>query len=398
LWLVGNEDRADVYNLGDVLGGMQDNFRLSYVENCLTSNPVLAPLATREMGDVYKLIAKAEGKPFSANELSHSYSAAEVGEIEAILKRLMQVRDIVFRVNQQYIASAAQDDAYRTEPPFKLQGSYRNMNKLAEKLSPAMDDADIEQLMRDHYQGESQLLTSGAEENLLKLAELLGRQTEAEKARWEQIRHDYRRNKSLGGADSDVGVRVVAQLHDLVEGVRGLSSLSQAQGAQQQIGQDVVARLDTLAVGLQGLAASDATAEVGQRVVAQLESLAAGLQALAQAAPAGSAATAERGSDGAAGEHWPALIDLLQRIASEQALARTFDRDATTEGAMWLNGLRSALEVGFRPLVEEIRNRNEGRDAQHKLLTTIATRLDLLISELRGKPPTPPTPRKPSAK
>ncbi len=355
-------NRADVYNLGDVLGGMQDSFRLSYVENCLTSNPVLAPLATREMGDVYKLINKAEGKPFSANELSHGYSAAEISEIEAILKRLMQVRDIVFRVNQQYIASAAQDDAYRTEPPFKLQGSYRNMNKLAEKLSPAMNDADIEQLMRDHYQGESQLLTAGAEENLLKLAELLGRQTEAEMARWEQIKHDYRRNKSLGGADSEVGVRVVAQLHDLVEGVRGLSTLGQAQGAQQRIGQDVVARLDALAAGLRGLA-----------------------EAAAQR-PAESATAPGEGSD----EHWPALIDLLQRIASEQALARTFERNATTEGAMWLNGLRSALEVGFRPLVDEIRTRNEGRAAQQELLATIATRLDLLIRAQQTRPAPPP--------
>ncbi|HEX5756339.1 MAG TPA: DNA repair ATPase [Arenimonas sp.] len=323
-------NRADVYNLGDVLGGMQDAFRLSYIENCLTSNPVLAPLATREMADIYKLIDKAAGKPFSANELAHSYSAAEIAEIEAILRRLMQVRDIVFRVNQQYIASAAQDDAYRTEPPFKLQGSYRNMNKLAEKLSPAMSDADLEQLLRDHYQGESQLLTSGAEENLLKLAELLGRQTPEEQARWEQICNDYRRNKSLGGADSDVGLRVAAQLHDLVQGVRALSD--------------------------------------------------------------------SRASQTGGNEHWPVLIDLLQRVASEQALARTFSRDTATDGAMWLGGLRSALEQGFRPLVDEVRGRNDGHAQQQQLLAGIASRLDQLLAELHGKPATPSPSRKPPAK
>ena len=43
-----------------------------------------------------------------------------------------------------YIASAAQEDAYRTEPPFKLQGSYRNMNKLAEKVAPVMNDDELE--------------------------------------------------------------------------------------------------------------------------------------------------------------------------------------------------------------------------------------------------------------
>ena len=47
-------------------------------------------------------------------------------------------------MNQEYIRSASQDDAFRTEPPFKLQGSYRNMNKLAEKVVSAMNDAELE--------------------------------------------------------------------------------------------------------------------------------------------------------------------------------------------------------------------------------------------------------------
>src|SRR5690606_6995952 len=38
-------NRADIYNLGDVLGGMEDAFVLSYIENSLTSNPVLSPMA-----------------------------------------------------------------------------------------------------------------------------------------------------------------------------------------------------------------------------------------------------------------------------------------------------------------------------------------------------------------
>ena len=70
-------------------------------------------------------------------------------------------------VNAEYIASAAQADASRTEPPFKLQGSYRNMNKLAERVVPAMNDAELEELIDDHYRGEAQTLTTGAEANLL---------------------------------------------------------------------------------------------------------------------------------------------------------------------------------------------------------------------------------------
>lgn len=217
-------NRADIYNLGDTLGGMQEAFALSYIENALTSNPVLAPLATREMADLYRLVARAEGREFSANELSHAYSGAELDEITATLQRLMQVRDVVLRVNQQYIASAAQADQYRSEPPFKLQGSYRNMNKMAEKVSAVMNGEELLQLIADHYQGEAQLLTTGAEENLLKLAELRGNLTPEQAARWEQIRADFRRAKAMGGGEADVGVRVVAQLRDLADAVQGLGA------------------------------------------------------------------------------------------------------------------------------------------------------------------------------
>ena len=45
-------NRADIYNLGDVLSGHEKLFSLSYIENCLTSNPVLLPLSSREPADV----------------------------------------------------------------------------------------------------------------------------------------------------------------------------------------------------------------------------------------------------------------------------------------------------------------------------------------------------------
>ena len=35
-------NRADTYNLGDILGGHIDAFKASYIENCLTSNPILS--------------------------------------------------------------------------------------------------------------------------------------------------------------------------------------------------------------------------------------------------------------------------------------------------------------------------------------------------------------------
>jgi len=221
-------NRADIYNLGDVLGGMEDAFTLSYIENSLTSNAVLAPLATRDMANLYLLVEKARGKDVSLNQLGHGYSGAETSEIIATLQRLMQVRDVVYRVNQQYIASAAQADKYRTEPPFRLQGSYRNMNKLAEKISPVLNEAELQQLIGDHYLGEAQLLTTGAEENLLKLAELRGTLDDATSARWTQIKRDFQRNKAMGGAQDDVGGRVVAQLADIAGGLQAIGNAAQA--------------------------------------------------------------------------------------------------------------------------------------------------------------------------
>jgi len=219
-------NRADIYNLGDILGGMDEQFGLSYIENCLTSNPVLAPLAIREMDDVYKLIDMAKGKNIATTELSHQYSGAEINEITAVLKKLFVIQDVVLKINQAYIASAAQDDKYRTEPAFKLQGSYRNMNKMAEKISSVMNEQELNQMVADHYLGEAQLLTTGAEANLLKLAELKGDINKEQQERWEQIKQDFVRNQKMGGSD-DAGTRIVAQLVDLAQGVETLGEIAQ---------------------------------------------------------------------------------------------------------------------------------------------------------------------------
>ena len=207
-------NRADIYNLGDILGGMDEQFALSYIENCLTSNPVLAPLATREMDDVYKLIHLAKGMDVATTDLSHQYSGAEINEIKAILKTLFVVQDTVLKINQQYIASAAQDDKYRTEPAFKLQGSYRNMNKMAEKVSAVMNESELHRMISDHYLGEAQLLTSGAEENLLKLAEIRGVITKPEMSRWQEILNEFQRQNAMGD-DTDAASKVVGQLFEI---------------------------------------------------------------------------------------------------------------------------------------------------------------------------------------
>ncbi len=233
-------NRADIYNLGEVLGGMEAPFALSYVENSLTSNPVLQPLAGRDLNDLYRLVKMAQSGEMDSNALSFSYSAAEVNEIVDVLRKLFVIRDVLLQVNKQYIASASQADKYRTEPPFKLQGSYRNMNKMAEKVSAVMNDAELQQVIDDHYLGESQLLTSGAEENLLKLKAMRGTLSLSEAQRWAQIQADFVKQRAMGGDDSDTGLKIVSQLYDLSSGVNAAVEQMKQAAAQPSNLQEVL--------------------------------------------------------------------------------------------------------------------------------------------------------------
>ncbi len=221
-------NRADTYNLGDILHGKDDLFALSYLENTLTSNPVLAPLTTRDPQDFFKLVRMAEGGESAPDQLSHDYSSVELEEILAVLRKLLRVQQVLLAVNQQYIYSASQDDAYRTEPRFQLQGSYRNMNKLAEKVVAVMNEDELEALIDDHYAGEAQTRTSGAEHNLLKLAELRGTMSEAQQERWDEIKRGFARVQAMGGAEDDPAVRLIGQLGQVSERLEDIGSTIQA--------------------------------------------------------------------------------------------------------------------------------------------------------------------------
>ncbi|MBW8792167.1 MAG: DNA repair ATPase, partial [Streptomyces sp.] len=197
-------NRADVWNLGEVLTGKEDAFALSFIENALTSNPVLAPLAGRERTELDLLIRLADGDTTArADRLTHPYAPAELERILAVLRHLLTARETVLAVNAAYIASAAQTDETRTEPPFRLQGSYRNMNKIAQRIQPVMNDTELAALIDDHYTAEAQTLTTGAEANLLKLAELRDTLTTEQSARWSEVKAAYVRTQALGGSESD---------------------------------------------------------------------------------------------------------------------------------------------------------------------------------------------------
>ena len=271
-------NRADTYNLGDILSGKGDVFALSYIENAITSNPVLSPLATREQADIYKLVRMAQGEDVNTTELSHGYSAAEVGEIVGVLKHMFKAQDVLLKVNKQYIESASMDDRYRTEPRFQLQGSYRNMAKLAEKIVPAMNDAEVERLIDDHYIGEAQTLTSGAEHNLLKLGELRGTLTQEQAARWAQIKKDFARVKLMGGSDDDPIARVTGQLTGLSDKLENIGLAMKENSAVT----DKLACIERAVMGAahlmqQGEAArqKDGGAQRDQAFIAAMENLSA---------------------------------------------------------------------------------------------------------------------------
>lgn len=217
-------NRADIYNLGDVLAGREALFSLSYIENALTANPTLLPLAAREPKDVQLLVRLAEGEEIPNSAFAHGYSAIELNELAELLKRLFRARDLLLKVNLAYIESAAQKDAYRSEPPFKLQGSYRNMTKLAARITALMRDDELDALLRDHYRGEAQTLTTGAEENLLKLAELIGTPSADETTRWHEIKDEFVRRRKLGGDDTDGSTRIANTLLDVARAVDALKA------------------------------------------------------------------------------------------------------------------------------------------------------------------------------
>jgi len=206
-------NRADVYNLGDVIGSSEQLFRLSLIENSVAENRYLQRISNRSFDDLYKLINYVETKSDLLPELEGNYNQQEVADAIAVLRSILRIRNVVIRVNQQYIASAAMKDAYRAEPAFKLQGSYRNMNKMTGKVVPLMNPEEVDTLILSHYEGESQTLTSDAEANLLRLKEIAGFLTEQEALRWKQIKETFVKNNKFGMlSEGDTSGQMLVQL------------------------------------------------------------------------------------------------------------------------------------------------------------------------------------------
>lgn len=219
-------NRADIYNLGDIIGDTADLFKLSLIENALTSNPILHQLSSKYFEDIYQLIEVVESGNREALALKGNHTKQEVEDYLAVLDKVITIRNTVLKVNETYIKSAAMDDNYRTEPAFKLQGSYRDMNKLVAKVVPIMNTTELQTLLLSHYENESQTLTSAAEANLLKYKELAQTLDDTELERWESIKTTFVKNNKLKGFGDQNGMtQILAQMMQFSEHLEGIQAV-----------------------------------------------------------------------------------------------------------------------------------------------------------------------------
>ena len=191
-------NRADVHNLGDVASNATSAFAQSYVENACGVNEVLAPVLSRGRHDLEVLLRAAAGGAVRSDELQHRYTASELQSITATLAHLLRVRDVLLKVNAAYIASATVDDHLRGEPAFLLQGSYRNMARIAQRVIPAMTSAEIDTLVADHYRAESQTLAAAAGWNMLKLRVVIGTATDDDLVQLADLRGRWQESNAAG--------------------------------------------------------------------------------------------------------------------------------------------------------------------------------------------------------
>ncbi|RRJ93194.1 AAA family ATPase [Paenimyroides tangerinum] len=213
-------NRADVYNLGDVIGDTESLFNLSLIENATSDNSYLDKIASKSLTDFYKLVQFVTENQEQLPDLEGNYLKQEIDDFIAVLKHVIKIRNVVLKVNQNYISSAAMQDDYRTEPPFKMQGSYRNMSKLVSKIVPMMNEKEIDETLLAHYESESQTLTTDTESNLLRLKEIANLMTNEEKERWETIKATFVKNNKHGGLNKDD--KVFGQLLEFNENLEGI--------------------------------------------------------------------------------------------------------------------------------------------------------------------------------
>ncbi len=399
-------NRADTYNIGDIVGDNYDEFIDSYVENCLTSNPVLGKLANRSQADVYAIMKLAKTGRKDDLEFEGNYSADELNEYVSTMKKLYIVREVVLKVNQQYIKSAGQADDYRTEPPFLLQGSYRNMNRIASRVLPVMNDDELWTLINATYEQDAQTLTTGTESNLLKFREMLDRLSEDEEARWEDIKKTFGRNKLLGGSGEDKLSQVIGQLNAFGAGLDGIRDViaqgvgaddnkkrkslaqQQAQAQQQtlatmaenfsQVGGNLDSIRAILADGLTAMAGKKGEGEIGSELQAIRTTLEKGTAALAEAKSQEKSVDQTQAIGQAMLEKLSEIISTIktqgqfQKEAAERAEALTINDSAQTMVAV--------LEEQFKTLETWLKPVTKTEDARETYVDNLISRFEYMAN------------------
>ncbi|HIA18321.1 MAG TPA: AAA family ATPase, partial [Planctomycetaceae bacterium] len=362
-------NRADIYNIGEIIGESADVFEMSYLENSLTSNSHLNKLASRSQQDVYAIIKMAETNSREGIELEGNYSIEELNEMVSTMQKLIHIRNVILKVNRQYIDSAAQANEYRTEPSFKLQGSYRNMNRMAEKVVPIMNDEELHSLIMTNYENDAQTLTSDTESNLLKLKEMLNVMTPEEAERWEKIKRTFQQNIKLKGVGSDDKVgQVIVQLSSFSDGLLDIRE-TLSKGVSQ------------LAESASGEPESDSTALLGQvgdvkTSIDQLrDALGEGVKQMAKARVEQADAATTQGTGG--GLSSDAIMQLTEELRALTTGSIPVDPDSPTQRV-------SVMHRVPREILEVLTNQFQLMDQWMKPVLESTNQNNTAIKELQG--------------
>ena len=224
-----------------------------------------------------------------------------------------------------------------------------------------MTDAEMQQMLADHYQGEAQMLTTGAEENLLKLAELRGVLGTGEAARWSEIKQQFQRRQAAGGAGADAATRVTAQLVDLVAATREAAQAQQLQAHGAQAASAARQEQETA----QASHLQDLLAQLRQAQSASGASLQGIRELLAEQLAQGLAASAPA----------PRVQDAAAATAA----------DSTDHAARLLGQL---VAQSLQPVVMHLEQTRRQQLGLHRVLMQVATRMQEQIDVL-GQPRQP---------
>ncbi len=110
------------------------------------------------------------------------------------------------------------------------------MARMASKLLPIMTAEEVDRIIDEHYNAESQALTGAAEWNLLRLAQLRGTMSQLQRDRWSDTLATFRRQQRLGGDERDPATRVVAAIELVADAFRAQPDISVTPEAERPSG------------------------------------------------------------------------------------------------------------------------------------------------------------------